>query len=316
MIRNPVPWPGGAKVACAITFDMDADSLIHIEHPRPSITRVSSISMLHYGPKVGVPRILESYRRFGLRQTFFIPAWCIEQYPETVDAIVKDGHEVGFHGYIHEAPNTLSKADEHYWMQRSIDVIQRHTGQRPRGNRSPLYNYSIHTTDLLVKEGFLYDSSLMGDDVPYILRTPKGEVVELPASWATDDWPPYVHSIDLGFQMQIMAPDRAMEVFMAEFEAMRSAGGGLWIGVWHPFVSGRLSRWLRIEKMIEYMLGTGEVWFARMEDIARHVQECRANGSWSPRVDDLPYYARPVCPVKKTPLRKSRPAVMRSRGGS
>ena len=109
MIRNPVPWPGGAKVACAITFDMDADSLVHIEHPKDSIKRVSTISMLRYGPQVGVPRILETYRRYGLRQTFFVPAWCIEQYPQAVEGMVKDGHEVGFHGYIHEAPNSLAR---------------------------------------------------------------------------------------------------------------------------------------------------------------------------------------------------------------
>jgi peptidoglycan-N-acetylglucosamine deacetylase len=296
MIRNPVPWPGGAKVAVAITFDMDADSLVHIEHPRDSITRVSTISMLQYGPQVGVPRILEGYRRYGLKQTFFIPAWCIERYPDTVEAIVADGHEVGFHGYIHEAPNALSRDEEHFWMQRSIAVIEKHTGRRPRGNRSPLYNFSINTADLLAQEGFRYDSSLMGDDVPYILSTAKGEIVELPTSWALDDWPPYVHSIDLNYMFQIMAPDRAMETFMAEFEAMRAAGGGLWIGVWHPFVSGRLSRWLRIERMIEHMLGTGEVWFAKLEDIAAHVETLRSNGAYDARVDRLPYYERSPIP--------------------
>jgi peptidoglycan/xylan/chitin deacetylase (PgdA/CDA1 family) len=290
MIRRPVPWPNGAKVAVAITFDMDADSLVHIEHPQDSITRVSTMSMLKYGPQVGVPRILEGYRRYGLKQTFFVPAWCIEQYPEAVDAMIKDDHEVGFHGYIHEAPNSLSRSEEQYWMQRSIAVIEKHTGRRPRGNRSPLYNYSINTTDLLVEEGFLYDSSLMGDDVPYILDNGKGEIVELPSSWALDDWPPYVHSIDLNYMFQIMSPDRAMETFMAEFEAMRSTGGGLWIGVWHPFVSGRLSRWLRIEKMIEYMLHTGDVWFARLEDIASHIQTIRKQGAYQARVDKLPYY--------------------------
>jgi peptidoglycan/xylan/chitin deacetylase (PgdA/CDA1 family) len=190
------------------------------------------------------------------------------------------------------------KSAEQYWMQRSIDTIVKHTGKRPRGNRSPLYNFSDNTADLLVEEGFLYDSSLMGDDVPYILKPTKGELVELPANWATDDWPPYVHAIDLNYVMQIMAPDRAMETFLAEFEAMRSAGGGLWIGIWHPFVSGRLSRWLRVEKMIEHMLGTGDVWFAPLEDIARHVLACRDNGSYQPRVDTLPYYDRPVRPTR------------------
>ncbi|MBA3517066.1 MAG: polysaccharide deacetylase [Rhizobiales bacterium] len=290
MLTRPVPWPGGAKVAVAITFDMDADSLVHIEHPGDSITRISTISMLKYGPEVGVPRILDGYRRYGLKQTFFIPAWCIEHYPRTVEAIVEGGHEIGFHGYIHEAPNSLSRDEERYWMQRSIAVIEKHTGRRPRGNRSPLYNFSINTADLLVEEGFTYDSSLMGDDVPYVLDTGKGEIVELPSSWALDDWPPYVHSIDLDYMFQIVSPDRAMETFMAEFEAMRTVGGGLWIGVWHPFVSGRLSRWLRIEKMIEYMLGTGDVWFAPLEEIAAHIQTMRKQGAYEARVDKLPYY--------------------------
>lgn len=307
MIRRPVPWPNGAKVAVAITFDMDADSLIHIEHPNDSITRVSAISMLKYGPEVGVPRILEAYRRYGLKQTFFVPAWCVEHYPHAVEAMVKDGHEVGFHGYIHEAPNALSRDEEQYWMQRSIAIIEKHTGRRPRGNRSPLYNYSINTTDLLVEERFLYDSSLMGDDVPYVLDNGKGEIVELPSSWALDDWPPYVHSADLNYMFQIMSPDRAMETFMAEFEAMRTSDGGLWIGVWHPFVSGRLSRWLRVEKMIEYMLSTGDVWFARLEDIANHIQSIRKQGTYQARVDKLPYYKdRQIpSPPPSTMLRKA-----------
>ena len=54
MLRRPVPWPDGAKVAVAITFDMDADSLVHVAHPRDSITRVSTISMLRYGPEVAL----------------------------------------------------------------------------------------------------------------------------------------------------------------------------------------------------------------------------------------------------------------------
>lgn len=296
MIRNPVPWPNGARVACAITLDMDADSLIHIAHPRDSITRVSAMSMLRYGPDVAIPRILETYRRFGMKQTFFIPAWCIENHPKAVEAIVTDGHEVGFHGYIHEAQNQLPRAEEEYWLQRSIAVIEKATGKRPRGSRSPLYNMSIDTPELLVKEGFVYEASLMGDDIPYILRTGMGDLVALPSHWACDDWPPYVQSMDLDYMMQILSPDRAMEVFMAEFEAQWECKG-LWIGVWHPFVSGRLARWLRVEKMIEAMQKKGGVWFAPLEDIAAHVLKVTAAGSYVPRVDNLPYFAASPMPV-------------------
>jgi peptidoglycan/xylan/chitin deacetylase (PgdA/CDA1 family) len=294
MIKRPVPWPNGAKVAVAISFDVDADSSLHLAYPRDAINRVSTLSMLKYDPEIAISRILETYRKFGLKQSFFIPAWCIEQYPKMVEEIVKDGHEVGFHGYIHEGPHTLSRDEEHYWLSRSIEVIKKHTGKRPRGSRSPGHAISIHTPELLVEEGFLYDSTLQGDEVPYILETKKGSLVEMPSHMGLDDWPPYVYNGDLNHIMQIMSPDRAMEIFMAEFEAMRHFGGGVWVTLWHPFISGRLSRWWRVEKMIEEMLATGEVWFATLEEIANHVNACVKNGTYKPRVNKLPFYERPV----------------------
>ena len=63
--------------------------------------------MGRYGPTVAVPRILDTYRRFGINQSF-IPGWCIETYPETVEAILKGGHEIGHHGYLHEDPMTVT----------------------------------------------------------------------------------------------------------------------------------------------------------------------------------------------------------------
>jgi peptidoglycan-N-acetylglucosamine deacetylase len=293
MIRNPVPWPNGARVAAAITLDMDADSLVHLEHPHDSFTRVSAISMLRYGPEVAIPRILDTYRRYGLKQTFFVPAWCIERYPQAVEGMLVGGHEVAAHGYLHENPRDAGREEQQYWLTRSIEVIERHTGQRPRGWRAPLYNHSNHSAELLAQEGILYDASLMGDDVPYLLRTAKGDVVALPSHWGLDDWPPYVHSMDLNYMFQVMAPARAVESFRAEFEAMWEHRG-LWIAVWHPFVSGRLARWLEVERLIEHMLNKGGVWFATMEEIARHVRTCIEDGRWQPRIDRLPYYEHEV----------------------
>ena len=198
--------------------------------------------------KLMTEKVLDLFSEMNIRATIFVVGDVAKNHPEIINKAVKDGHEIGYHGYIHEAPNSLSHDQEHDWMCRSIEIIERHTGKRPRGNRAPLYHMSAKTPELLAMEGFLYDSSLMGDEVPYVLQTPKGQVLELPVSWATDDWPPYVHAPDLDYMFQIVAPDRAMEVFMAEFEALRACPGGLWIGVWHPFVSGRLSRWQRVEK--------------------------------------------------------------------
>ena len=293
MINNPVPWPNGARCAVAFTFDMDADSFLHLSHPQDSYRRVAAMTELQYGPKVGVPRILDLYRRYNLKQTFYIPAWCIEQYPETVDAIVKAGHEVGHHGYLHEHPNERSLEEERYWLQRSIDVIERHTGKRPRGYRAPLYKFSENTLDLLLAEGFSYDASLMGDDIPYLVESERGNLVELPSYWGLDDWPPYVHMSDIDFVMPVKAPTAAITAFRDEFDAAWESNG-LWIGVWHPFVTGRLARLRVVEQLLQYMLDKGDVWIASMEEIAAHVRAVTKSGDYQPRIDRLPYYEGPV----------------------
>ena len=206
-----------------------------------------------------------------------------------MDAILEGGHEIAAHGYLHENPNDESRDRQEYWLDRQIDVIERMTGQAPRGWRAPLYNASKHSPTLLAERGMLYDASLMGDDVPYVLTTPKGEVICLPSHWGMDDWPHYMHSLDFHYTMTIKSPDEAMLVFDSEFEAMYENGGML-ITVWHPFVSGRLARMRRVAAWIEALQKRGGVWFATMDEIARHVRTCIDDGSWTPRVEQMPYY--------------------------
>jgi hypothetical protein len=76
MIKNPVPWPHAARCAVACTVDMDADSMLQLADHSSAHTRVAALSMLRYGPEIAVPRLVDLYARFGMRQTFFLPAWC------------------------------------------------------------------------------------------------------------------------------------------------------------------------------------------------------------------------------------------------
>ena len=293
MIKNPIPWPNNARCAACVTFDIDSESLIHLEHPADGYRRYGGLSMLQYGPVVGVPRILDTYRNLGIKQTFFIPAWCIEHFPDTVKAIVKDGHEVAQHGYLHENPLEASREENLYWLKRCIKIIENASGQRPRGYRAPLYNFNADLAEMLMDEGFTYDASLQGDDIPYVLRMDKGDLIEIPAHWGVDDWPQYVQSFDLNYMMPIKAASLGMDVFREEFEAAYKYRG-MWLGVWHPFATGRLSRWDKAEEMLDYMKGKGDVWFATMEEIAAHVHKVIADGTYKPRVDNLPYYTGPV----------------------
>ena len=299
-ISNPPPWPNGARCAVAFTFDMDADSILHLAHHQNANNLVASLSMLQYGPRVAMPRILALFREFAIKQTFFIPSWCMERYPDVVEATLADGHELAHHGYLHEHPNELSRDQEAYWLRRGIAVLERMTGSRPAGFRAPSYRFSENTLDLLVEEGFRYDASLFGDEVPYRLSNGQGAVLELPSHMALDDWPHYMVNRDFGYMMPIKAPSHAMAVFREEFDAAWRHGG-LWIAVWHPFLSGRLARMDAVAELLAYMTDRGGVWFATLRDITDHLEGEIAAGRWSPRCDQLPQYPGPIPELEEGP---------------
>lgn len=293
MIANPIPWPNGARCACAITFDVDADSLIHIARPRDGFDRLNPITVGRYGPTVGVPRILETYRRLGLKQSFFIPGWTMEHYPQTVEAILRDGHEIGHHGYIHEDPAEISFPAQRVAFERALDIHHRLTGTSPKGYRAPIYNVTHGTVDLLIEHGFAYDSSLMADDIPYRMETPNGSLYEAPPHWGSDDWPPFAHYPEIGYMMPVKSPSDGLAASFEEFEAQYEAGG-FWMGIWHPFLTGRLARWRVVERWLEDVLRTRKVWFAPLRDIIAHVDALAQAGQYAPRVEALPYFTRPV----------------------
>jgi peptidoglycan/xylan/chitin deacetylase (PgdA/CDA1 family) len=292
MIRNPIPWPNGAKCAVAITFDMDADSLIHISRPQDAHDRLYPISMGRYGPQVALPRILDTYRRLGLKQSFFIPGWCLEQYPDTAEAILKDGHEIGHHGYLHEDP-IATRGEQREWFERTLDVHKRICGKHPAGYRAPVYNITGEVVDLLVEHGMRYDSSMMADDIPYALKTPKGGLYEMPVHWGTDDWPPFAHYEEIGYMMPVKSPSEGLAGFWEEFEAQYAAGGFFML-ILHPFLTGRLARWAQVEAWLTQTLEHRDVWFASLSEIADHMDELQKTGAWHPTVEELPYYGAPV----------------------
>ncbi|MEM0987287.1 MAG: polysaccharide deacetylase [Pseudomonadota bacterium] len=291
MIANPIPWPNGAKCAVAITFDMDADSLIHVARPQDGHRRLYPISMGRYGPTVAIPRILETYRRLGLKQSFFIPGWCLETYPDAVESILAGGHEVGQHGWIHEDPVETEGSAQAEAFERTIEAHQRICGVKPQGYRAPVYNITDQVLDLCVAHGIRYDSSLMADDTPYRMKTPGGALWELPVHWGTDDWPPFAHYDEIGYMMPVRSPSAGLAGFWEEFEAQYEAGGFFMLIV-HPFLTGRLARWRLVEKWLEDVLSTRDVWVTRLCDIADHLDGLEASGH-AFRTDHLPYYQGP-----------------------
>ena len=116
-----------------------------------------------FAGEVGVPRILELFRREGLTQTFFWPGHSIDTFPEQFDACVAAGHEIGVHGYSHENPIAMSREQESAVLDRCIELIEKRAGRRPTGYVAPWWEFSPVTNELLLERGITYDHAHMLD---------------------------------------------------------------------------------------------------------------------------------------------------------
>ena len=89
-------------VSVCLTFDFDAISVWI--GPRGSRSP-NLIARGEFG-EVGAHRLVDLLAELGVPSTWFIPGHTIDTYPDVCARVVAGGHEVGYHGYCHEAPSS------------------------------------------------------------------------------------------------------------------------------------------------------------------------------------------------------------------
>jgi peptidoglycan/xylan/chitin deacetylase (PgdA/CDA1 family) len=269
-------------VVC-LTFDFDAISGFIARGQ----TSPSWISRGEFGPRAGVPRLLALLTKYGIKSTWFVPGHTIETYPQACEAVLAAGHEIAHHGWTHRPPASLTREQEEGELVRGNEAIRKLTGRAARGYRSPSWDLSPHSIGLFLKHGFLYDSSLMGDDyTPYYAR--EGDVIELekpavfggettlvemPIHWAADDAPHFEYvRTETTFRQGLMNASAVGENWINDFLYMRdTVKWGVLTYTCHPFVIGRGARMMMLERLIHTISGKGGV-FLKMEDAAAEFQ--------------------------------------------
>ncbi|MEO5654021.1 MAG: polysaccharide deacetylase [Marmoricola sp.] len=288
-------WPAGRRAAAAFTFDVDAESCVLAHDPGAS-SRMSLMSHQAYGPRVGVPRLLQLLARRGVRATFFVPGFTADTYPDLVRRIIDEGHEIGHHGYLHEPMQGISLATETEYLHRGLEALDR-VGVRPVGYRAPWWEMNWHTPQLLAEHGFLYDSSLLNDDVPYLLAAGEEAIVEIPVDWALDDWEQYAFYPGWTGSGVIESPAKVHEMWLLEAQA-HAANGSCFVLTNHPFISGRPSKAHALERLIEDVQQLDGVWVATLEEIARHTETVLSEITEVPRIEaPIPSHATRRAPV-------------------
>jgi peptidoglycan/xylan/chitin deacetylase (PgdA/CDA1 family) len=198
--------------------------------------------------------------------------------------IATAGREIGHHGWNHVPPANLKPEEEEHGPIRGIEAIKQLTGVMPRGYRSPSWDLSQLTVELLVRRGFVYDSSMMGNDYnPYRVRAGdrielEGPIVfgretnleEIPISWSLDD---FVHFEYLKTATAVtpglMNANDVLENWTNDFEYMTcTAQWGVLTYTCHPYVIGRGHRMMMLERLVLNLLERNAV-FCKVEGAAR-----------------------------------------------
>jgi peptidoglycan/xylan/chitin deacetylase (PgdA/CDA1 family) len=262
-----------------LTFDFDAMSGFIAR----GMTSPTPISRGEFGV-VGARRIVDLLARYRIPSSWYVPGHTLETYPDACRQVFDAGHEIGHHGWTHVPPASMTREQEEAGLARANDAIERLTGRKARGYRSPSWDLSQHSVDLLLAHGFHYDSSMMGDDyTPYRVRRgdvisldaparfgPSTRLVEMPISWSLDDYPHF----EFVRTPQTVLPGLAgtadvLGNWTDDFLYLRNhLDWGVVTYTMHPFVIGRGHRMMMLERLIRRLLDEGAV-FLRLEDAAR-----------------------------------------------
>lgn len=253
-------WPDNASCVVAITLDWDGTSVELDDRLIP----LGAHSHGRYTAKCGVPRYLEIFRRHQVAATVFVPGYDAECNPDLVHQVALAGHEIGAHGYQHEARDLGEQ--EPGLLRKTHDVLTAITGRQPRGWRAPSGRKSALTIQTLRSLGYRYDSSDKDHDLPYLARL-EGVVLDdymfLPNNTSSlDDYPL--------FDISFTPASEVLTHWKQEFDAIYGENGYFNLTI-HPrngYGSGSPARARIVDHLITYMKQFEGVRFVKLIDLA------------------------------------------------
>ncbi|KAK1073877.1 hypothetical protein LTR12_001284 [Friedmanniomyces endolithicus] len=265
----------------------------------------TNVSRGVYGATVGIDRLLALFANSNIKATFFTPAHSLESFPSQIAKIRDAGHEIGLHGYTHEYISQLSAAQQQDVLNRSIEVLTKFCGgRRPRGYTAPAWSTSKELIPQLEAAGVVYDHSFMHHDFqPYFAPDgsetwvetdhakaaeawmspmtgirPSG-VVEIPANWHLDDWPPLQPIPGRPGAQGFVDTAVVEKLWLEQFDfAYREYESFIFPMSIHPQVSGKPHVILMHERIIAYINKHEGVEWMPLEDMAKEFLEGRIPG--------------------------------------
>lgn len=241
-----------------LTFDLDGETAF--EEIQPGLAYY--VTQGGYGPRKGVYRIMDLLDEYEVKATFCVVGLTAERYPKAVEEIISRGHEIACHGYTHRGYNALTPETEKKGIIKSREILEDFTGERIVGHRTPRWRPSEHTHGFLDELSFKWNSDYMGAEACFYneIAGKESELLEIPVAYNLDDWTFYY---DWGATVE-----ETVDVWKIEFDA-RYKDRSLFCLTNHPQVTGRPSRLLCLEGIIEYISKYPDIAFMKATDYVR-----------------------------------------------
>lgn len=277
-MANKLTWPNGMCAAAMVTVELDNEYIwLGIDptcHDRPK-----TLSNGTYGTISGLDRVLNSLKTHDVRATFFILGIMAEKYPKSVLKIAEAGHEIALHGYYHYDYMTLSAKEQAEDISRGLEALEKLLGEKPVGFRAPEGCVTSDTLRLIRDNGFLYDSSLLSNDVPYMLKV-DGEstsVVEIPMHWEMHDFIYFAYNRNPAFpygQDSISGYSDVLYNWQVELEAFTNYGL-CYVCKFDPQTIGSPGKIFLLDRLLDDMVARN-IWIATGSELAEYTKSFEA----------------------------------------
>ncbi|MEL0022039.1 MAG: polysaccharide deacetylase family protein [Rickettsiales bacterium] len=278
--RDPVAWPGGAKIALWVVpvleyFPLDSPREPFIPPggmttPYPDIR---AYSLRDYGSRVGAFRVFKALDAQGIKATVAFNARVAQRYPFLMREVTRRGWEVMAHGVdmgkLHHGE--LEIETERGLVRESVSVLRALSGQDVRGWASPARSESLNTLDLIAAEGIEYVADWVNDDMSYPMKTAAGEIHSMPHTHEISDQHLILHMSHTEKEFT----EQVCDQFDTLYREAATQGGRIMTLTIHPWCSGQPHRIKALEAALAHIMGHDGVWSATGAEI---LDAFRGNG--------------------------------------
>jgi peptidoglycan/xylan/chitin deacetylase (PgdA/CDA1 family) len=273
-------WPGGARIAVNINLnfegggehsilDGDGESegvLNDIGFPALKNLRSPLVeSVFEYGSRSGSWRLLNVFKKFGVKVCLLAVAKAAARNPELTLAYVEAGHELVSHHYRWFDYQTMPEDEEREHVRLAFETLEQIAG-------GPVVGWmtgrpSANTRRLLIETGkLLYDRDSLNDELPYWVMVAGRNHLVIPYSFETND---NRFNENSGFSTGDEFARYMIDCFEVLYEEGQDQPKMMSLAL-HDRIIGRPARVTGLVKFLDHITSRDKIWIATGREIAEH----------------------------------------------